>query len=194
MAVLSLPPRKVCTPSNSYRTKRSRILLSALRASPNNAHRVLSAFSLSTFRDQVAPGSTFTLITQNVDGLSPKSDKEIAEKHPEEVANSTKSQLIEMHGRLFDVECTDKMCGHSEHNLTSPICESLGGTEAMTERGTIDPIIDTSRLPRCPACGSLARPGVVWFGETPYHMNTIDDLVMEADLCLVVGTSSTVSL
>ncbi|KAF5321302.1 hypothetical protein D9619_000969 [Psilocybe cf. subviscida] len=164
----------------------------ALRASPNNAHRALSAFSLSTFRDQVAPESSVTLITQNVDGLSPRSDKEIAEKHPVEVANSTKSQLLEMHGRLFDVDCTDKMCSHSEHNLTSPICESLGGTEAIVERGTVDPIIDPSNLPRCPACGSLARPGVVWFGERPYHMDTIDDLVMKADLCLVVGTSSTV--
>jgi len=47
--------------------------------------------------------------------------------------------------------------------------------------------------PRCPACGGLARPGVVWFGEA------IDPDVFERSLaaldcevCLVVGTSSVV--
>jgi NAD-dependent deacetylase len=47
--------------------------------------------------------------------------------------------------------------------------------------------------PRCPYCGGLARPGVVWFGEP------IDPSVLEAaldaldcDVCLVAGTSSIV--
>ncbi|MGH9367969.1 MAG: SIR2 family NAD-dependent protein deacylase [Thermoanaerobaculia bacterium] len=47
--------------------------------------------------------------------------------------------------------------------------------------------------PRCPCCGGLARPGVVWFGEA------IDAEVYErslaatgCDVCLVVGTSSVV--
>lgn len=47
--------------------------------------------------------------------------------------------------------------------------------------------------PRCPRCGGLARPGVVWFGEP------IDREVLEASLaaldcevCLVVGTSAVV--
>ena len=47
--------------------------------------------------------------------------------------------------------------------------------------------------PRCPHCGGLARPGVVWFGEP------IDAEVMRAsldaldcDVCLVVGTSALV--
>ena len=32
----------------------------------------------------------------------------------------------------------------------------------------------------------------MWFGEMPVHLDEIDDLVDKADLCLVVGTSSTV--
>ena len=35
-------------------------------------------------------------------------------------------------------------------------------------------------------------PGVVWFDEIPYHLQEIDRIVQEADLALVVGTSSTV--
>ena len=35
-------------------------------------------------------------------------------------------------------------------------------------------------------------PGVVWFGEVPYHLQEIDEIVQKADLAIVVGTSSTV--
>jgi len=35
-------------------------------------------------------------------------------------------------------------------------------------------------------------PGVVWFGEMPYHLEEIDKIVQKADLAIVVGTSSTV--
>ena len=56
-----------------------------------------------------------------------------------------------------------------------------------------EPEIDVKDLPKCRKCGSLARPGVVWFGERPWYLDEIDELVEEADLCIVVGTSSTVS-
>ncbi|KAF8204939.1 DHS-like NAD/FAD-binding domain-containing protein, partial [Pholiota molesta] len=158
---------------------------------PNDAHRVLSAFALSSFRNEVAPRATFTLVTQNVDGLSARADREIAINNPDAGNDSV---LIEMHGRLFDVQCADDDCGHVEFNTQSPICEALSGTEELLvlERGTVDPEIDQSKLPRCSKCGSLARPGVVWFGETPQKLEEIDALVEKADLCLVIGTSSTV--
>lgn len=35
-------------------------------------------------------------------------------------------------------------------------------------------------------------PGVVWFEEVPHHLEEIDEIVQEADLAIVVGTSSTV--
>lgn len=81
-----------------------------------------------------------------------------------------------------------------ELNFDSPICPALGGTEILVESGIMDPRIPKKDLPRCSKCSGLARPGVVWFGEMPVHLDVIDALVGKADLCLVVGTSSTVRL
>lgn len=167
---------------------------SALRAAPNKAHLALSAFSLSSFRNQIVPHSTFTLITQNVDGLSARANRELATHNPEAVTASEQVDLIEMHGRLFDVQCTNEKCQYTLFDTSSPICEALSGTEELVEHGTLDPEIDQSTLPRCSKCGDLARPGVVWFGEIPRRMKEIDKLVQKADLCLVIGTSSTVSI
>lgn len=45
----------------------------------------------------------------------------------------------------------------------------------------------------CPACDVPAtRPDVVWFGEIPYHMDTITDALARADLFAAIGTSGTV--
>lgn len=49
-------------------------------------------------------------------------------------------------------------------------------------------------LPKCEACGSLARPGVVWFGEMlpAGAINHAADCAKSAEVMLVVGTSSVV--
>lgn len=45
----------------------------------------------------------------------------------------------------------------------------------------------------CPACGEPAtRPDIVWFGEYPYHMETIWDLLRGCDLFVSIGTSGNV--
>ena len=48
--------------------------------------------------------------------------------------------------------------------------------------------------PLCPACGGLARPGVVWFGESlpEEALANAWTLAERCDLCLVVGTSGLV--
>jgi NAD+-dependent protein deacetylase sirtuin 5 len=143
----------------------------------------------------LAPNSTFTLITQNVDGLSSRALEQVLSSKTAEgsvpESDADQAKIIEMHGRLFDVNCTS--CGHTEFNMDSPICEALAGTEDSVEEGAMDPNIPVSALPRCSKCKNLGRPGVVWFGEAIQHEQLIDKLVDEADLCLVVGTSSTVS-
>ncbi|TFK43172.1 DHS-like NAD/FAD-binding domain-containing protein [Crucibulum laeve] len=160
----------------------------ALRAQPNAAHRALAKFSLPSVRERIAPQSTFTLITQNVDGLSPRASaaldfsQEQTQEHP---------LIVEMHGRLFDVSCTSETCEHVEFNTSSPICEALAGTENQLDAG-VDPEIPVESLPRCPACGSLSRPGVVLFSETLPQVDLIYDIVEQADMCIVVGTSSVV--
>ncbi|KAI0269260.1 DHS-like NAD/FAD-binding domain-containing protein [Gloeopeniophorella convolvens] len=165
----------------------------ALAAVPNAAHIALARFSLESVRKQIAPNARFTLVTQNVDGLSRRALQAVQEAlSSSESQTMSQPQILEMHGRLFDVTCTSKECNYCESVLNSPICESLRGTEELVEQGVIDPIIDEAELPRCSQCGSLARPGVVWFGETPHHLFVINGIVRRADLCLVVGTSSTV--
>jgi NAD-dependent deacetylase len=48
--------------------------------------------------------------------------------------------------------------------------------------------------PRCPACGAVERPDVVWFGEPldPRLLERAADAVDGADVVLVVGTSAVV--
>lgn len=54
----------------------------------------------------------FTIITQNVDGLHKK-------------AGSRK--IIELHGALHKVICTNKKCKKIEDNFDDPICKALIG-------------------------------------------------------------------
>ncbi|KAI5120932.1 hypothetical protein M0805_002912 [Coniferiporia weirii] len=167
----------------------------ALATVPNAAHYALAQFSLPAFRHILAPDSTFTLITQNVDGLSRRAlDAAITRAPPPELASSAPAQpyILEMHGSLFDIQCTASDCGHAEWNDASPICPALAGTEELLDPRVNEPELAEADLPHCRKCGALVRPGVVWFGEVPVHMETIDALVNKADLCLVVGTSSTV--
>lgn len=168
----------------------------ARAAQPNAAHLALATFSIPSIRRAIAPGATFTLITQNVDGLSKRALDQVQTKAPpqDESASSKQPLMLEMHGRLFDVLCTSPSCKHTELNFDSPICPALSGTEKFLETGkeSDEPDIPLKDLPRCSKCKSLARPGVVWFGETPQHMPKIHEIVNQADLCLVVGTSSTV--
>ena len=102
--------------------------------------------------------------------------------------------LIEMHGSLFDLECTAYECKHRETNYNSPLCPALAGTELIYEVGSKEPEPDIPKedLPRCSKCGSLQRPGMVWFGEVPYRVDEVMKLTEKADLILVVGTSSVV--
>lgn len=45
----------------------------------------------------------------------------------------------------------------------------------------------------CPRCaGGPTRPDIVWFGETPFLMEQIDDAIRNADLFVSIGTSGNV--
>jgi NAD-dependent deacetylase len=77
--------------------------------------------------------------------------------------------LIHMHGELFRALCT--ACGES-----SPWSEDIS---------------IATPCPRCAEVGGM-RPDVVWFGEMPYHMERIRDLLDVADLFISIGTSGNV--
>ncbi|KAJ7090324.1 DHS-like NAD/FAD-binding domain-containing protein [Mycena belliarum] len=163
----------------------------ARAAMPNAAHMALAAFSLPSRRKAVAPDAEFAIVTQNVDCLSTKAMEMILKEHVNDIdeAQANTAPLLEMHGRIFDVQCTLEFCEHVEYDTSSLALkypalaaedEEAGGTDSERER------------PVCSRCTAFSRPGVVWFGEMPKYMEQIDELVEAADLCLVVGTSSTV--
>jgi NAD-dependent deacetylase len=79
-------------------------------------------------------------------------------------------RLLRLHGDIWRLRCVG--CGREEQNLQVPI----------------EPL-----PPRCP-CGSLMRPGVVWFGE-PLPTEALEaafQAARHADLFLALGTSSVV--
>ncbi|KJZ19602.1 NAD-dependent deacylase [Loktanella sp. S4079] len=76
--------------------------------------------------------------------------------------------VIHMHGQLLRALCAN--CGE---RWDAPII--------MTP---------TDLCPRCSA--PQTRPDVVWFGEIPYAMETIQQKVSESDLFVAIGTSATV--
>lgn len=76
--------------------------------------------------------------------------------------------VLHMHGTLAGA-----LCAACNHRWTAP------ATMAARER--------------CPSCGAeSARPDVVWFGEMPYHMETIFDHLADADRFAAIGTSGQV--
>lgn len=83
--------------------------------------------------------------------------------------------VIHLHGSLHEPRCFD--CANP---LAAP---PAVGAEAQL----LAP-------PTCPLCGGLARPGVVWFGESlpEAALATAWALAERCDLCLVVGTSGLV--
>lgn len=80
--------------------------------------------------------------------------------------------VVRFHGSLWDLRCWNA-CGTAPwHDERVPLAEMP---------------------PRCPACGGLARPGVVWFGEgIDPHVMARSERATRCDLFLVIGTSSVV--
>ena len=110
-----------------------------------------------------------TLVTQNVDGLHETAAlAEAGDRDPAPALPLT------LHGALFRDRCTR--------------CR-----RRWEGRGPVD-ASSVETLPRCPSCGGLLRPDVVWFGET-LDAVTLQEAFRRAataDVCLVVGTSSLV--
>ncbi|AIF69044.1 NAD-dependent protein deacylase [Palaeococcus pacificus DY20341] len=85
--------------------------------------------------------------------------------------------VIELHGNIYRVKCTS--CDYKEN---------------LKESGRLDEFLDEDELPKCPKCGSLLRPDVVWFGEPlpETALNNAFNLARRVDICLVIGTSGQV--
>ncbi len=77
--------------------------------------------------------------------------------------------VLEMHGSLHRAFCSG--------------CRSQ---QATAELDFSDPV------PKCPRCGGLMRPDIVWFGEMPYKMDEIQGILAASDYLIVIGTSGVV--
>ncbi|BCW99011.1 MAG: NAD-dependent deacylase [Armatimonadota bacterium] len=87
-------------------------------------------------------------------------------------------KLVKIHGDLMEIWCC--RC-HWKSVLDRPVSP--------------DSLRTPDDLPRCPDCGSLARPGVVWFGEMlpPAAIERAISFTAVAEVLLTVGTSGLVS-
>jgi NAD-dependent deacetylase len=82
--------------------------------------------------------------------------------------------LIRLHGSLWETKCFDA-CAAGMRSWRDEV------------------VVVSERLPRCPYCGGLARPAVVWFGES-LNASEVERASSAAscDLFLTVGTSAIV--
>jgi NAD-dependent deacetylase len=82
--------------------------------------------------------------------------------------------LIRLHGSLWETRC-------------------FNGCAAGVRSWRDENVAAPDRLPRCPHCGGLARPGVVWFGES-LDAGDVERATQAAscDVFLTVGTSAIV--
>jgi len=114
-------------------------------------------------------GKSVRIVTQNVDGLHEAAAREVAGAH-----DASPALPLEVHGSIFRVKCT--ACTYKIPHRDPIQWES----EAV--------------LPKCPVCGALLRPDVVWFGESldPDVLTEAFESAREASLCLVAGTSALV--
>lgn len=79
-------------------------------------------------------------------------------------------RVLHMHGELFKSRCGS--------------CQATPFDDTNLYESPAD-------LPRC-SCGSLIRPHICWFGETPFHLEPIFDVLSECTVFLAIGTSGTV--
>ncbi len=79
------------------------------------------------------------------------------------------NNVIELHGNIWRVRCT--YCDYHGENMEVPLREIP---------------------PKCPKCGEILRPDVVWFGEPVHMMDLAFKIAEESEVFFVIGTSAKV--
>jgi NAD-dependent deacetylase len=138
-------------------------------AQPNAAHSALA-------QAEQHGGDRFLLVTQNVDGLHLR-------------AGNTLDRTYQIHGNIDFMRCT-KEC------LSAPV-PMPDGVEVAWQKGRAlsDPELE---LLRCPSCGAMARPHVLWFDESydepNFRFQSSIEAARLASLVIVVGTTGATTL
>ena len=137
-------------------------------AEPNPGHRAVAAMERLF-------GDRFHLVTQNVDNLHLR-------------AGSTPARTFQIHGNIFLMRCADE-CSEA----LTPIPTAFEGWSRDRELSPED-----AALLRCPICGGLSRPHVLWFDEVYnepfYRLTSTLAVARGTDLLIVAGTSGTTNL
>jgi NAD-dependent deacetylase len=138
---------------------------------PNPAHHAVAEL------ERRWPGR-FLLVTQNIDTLH-------------EDAGS--KQLVKVHGSSAQVRCSRNGCVNGAPLGTLPRRE----LRDAFARFLASPEEDT--IPRCPGCGALLRPHVLWFDESydehaSYGFAEVLAYLPAADAAIFVGTSFSVNI
>jgi NAD-dependent deacetylase len=85
-------------------------------------------------------------------------------------AGLTAEKMVQIHGDIFMTRCS--RCDFKRHEHEH----------------------DDGNLPKCPECGALMRPGVVWFGEQldTAKIDTVENFVTggDCDAVIVAGTTA----
>ena len=87
-------------------------------------------------------------------------------------ARAGNTKLVEIHGNIFTARCTS--------------CQKKFKLEGVPKQIPV----------RCESCDALARPHIVWFGET-YDMNLLQSarsFLLKSDLIFIIGTSGQVGV
>ena len=137
-------------------------------AAPNAAHLALARLA-------AALPDRFALVTQNVDGLHRR-------------AGSPDATTFPIHGDISLMRCANE-CGSDRWPLPAAVPDLAKGAEVTPE---------VRALLRCPRCGAMARPHVLWFDESydepRYHLDTVRRVAGQAALLIVAGTSAQTNL
>ncbi|MDP1611367.1 MAG: Sir2 family NAD-dependent protein deacetylase [Sulfuritalea sp.] len=151
-------------------------LAEAVRAArPNAGHAAIAALERA--------GLEVTVITQNIDALHHRAGSR---------------EVIELHGNLLRLKSfvdEDATFAAEPPPVICAVCDGYAAWDAC------DPYADRTDLaaielcagpvPRCPGCGALLRPDVVWFGEAlaAEAIEAAWDAVDRCEALIAVGAS-----
>ncbi len=138
-------------------------------AQPNPGHVAVAEM------EKLLGGARFTLATQNVDGLHLR-------------AGNTFRNTLLIHGDLTHVRCS-RPCRKEPMPFPTGFAPKTRETDISDEEW---------ELLKCPHCGALTRPHVLWFdeyyNEDYYRYNTALSRTRNASLLIIVGTSGATNL
>ena len=140
------------------------------RAEPNPGHIALA-------RLEKKYGKNVTIITQNIDDLHEKAGS---------------STVLKIHGDLYTLRCIK--CGH-KMKIDRQYLEDYHKKLKEILSSPLKIIKEAKHLlPRCPECGGIMRPDVVFFGEAlPQKELGLSYIAIDAaDAMIIVGTSGEV--